>query len=119
MIKTVNNFLSDSSRRLPDKTALVFGKRRFSYRHIFERALNLAAYLKANGLNKGDRVGLYLGNCPEAVISIFGVLEAGGCFVIINPTIKDNKLTHIINNSGARFLITDAPKIRTVEHLKD
>lgn len=118
-MKTVNNFLSDSASRLPDKTALVFGEQRFCYSDIFEYALNLAGYLKKNGLKKGDRVGIYLGNCPEAVISIFGVLEAGGCFVIINPTIKENKLTHIINNSGARFLITDIAKTPTVDNLKD
>ncbi len=118
-MKTVNNFLSDSARRLPDKTALVFGGKRFTYKQIYDCSRNLAAYLKNNGLEKGNRVGIYLGNCTETVISIFGVLEAGGCFVVINPTIKDHKLTHIMNNSGAKFIISNAPKIPTITRLID
>lgn len=106
----VNHFLSESAGRLPSKTALVFARKRFSYREIYQKAFNLASLLNEQGLERGDRVGIYLGNSPEAVISIFAALEAGGCFVIINPTIKRDKLRYILENSGARFLITDYPR---------
>jgi long-chain acyl-CoA synthetase len=103
----VNDFLSDSARKMAHKIALVFQSQRYSYTDIHQKVFNLAAFLVKQGLRRGDRVGIYMGNSPEAAISIFGVLEAGGCFVIINPTIKRDKLKHILENSGARFLIAD------------
>jgi long-chain acyl-CoA synthetase len=106
----VSHFLSESARRLPDKTALVFGDRRYSYTMLYEKATNLASFLVGQGLRKGDRVGIYMGNSPETAVSIFGVLEAGGCFIVINPTIKEEKLRHILQNSGAQFLIAGGSK---------
>jgi amino acid adenylation domain-containing protein len=112
----VNEFLSRSAARLPDKTALVFDDTPYTYSEIYRRSRNLAAFLINKGLKRGDRVGVYLGNSPEAAVSIFGVLEAGGCFVVINPTIKEEKLTHILKNSGARFLIADISKRPIHDH---
>ncbi len=102
----VHNFLHDSAGRLPGKTAIIFQDRSFTYKDISSRALSLKAYLLEAGIRKGDRVGIYLENSPEAAISIFGVLSAGGCFSIINPTIKAKKLSYIISNSSPAFLIT-------------
>jgi long-chain acyl-CoA synthetase len=102
----VNRYLSDSAKKYPDKEALITGQRRFTYREIYQKSRNLAGYLVKKGLKKGDRVGIYLGNTAETVISIFAALEAGGCFVVINPTIKEKKLRHILDNSGAAFMIT-------------
>ncbi|UCD94919.1 MAG: AMP-binding protein, partial [Candidatus Zixiibacteriota bacterium] len=117
----VSQFLSESARRFADKTALVFDEKRYTYGELYEKAVNLASFLVRQGLRKGDRVGIYMGNSPETAISIFGTLEAGGCFIVINPTIKEEKLRHILENSGARFLITDNSKrallVRTFSHL--
>ena len=106
----VNEFLSCSAGRLPEKTALIFDDVEFTYAEIYRQARNLAGYLVDQGLRRGDRVAIYLGNSPEAAVAIFGSLEAGGCFVVINPTVKEEKLTHILDNSGARFIITTEAK---------
>ena len=60
------------------------------------------------GLERGDRVGLYLDNTVECAVAIFGVLIAGGAFTFINPQTKAGKLAFILDNSGARFLVTEA-----------
>jgi len=104
----VNEFLVDSAREYPEKTALVFGGRRLTYRTIYDQVHNFAGYLVNSGLQCGDRIGIYLGNSPEAVVAIFGALEAGGCSVVINPTTKADKLCHLLNDSGAAFLIAPA-----------
>jgi amino acid adenylation domain-containing protein len=114
----VNDFLSQAAERLPEKTALIFDDTPHTYVQLHRRARNLAGFLIEEGIRRGDRVGVYLGNGVEAAISIFAVLEAGGCFVVINPTIKEEKLTHILNNSEARFLITDRSKKALLERAR-
>jgi long-chain acyl-CoA synthetase len=116
----VHNFLHESARRLPNKKALIFQDRSFTYREILSRVSALKSFLLKGGLKKGDRVGIYLENSPEAVVSIFAVLSAGGCFSIINPTIKAKKLAHIMQNSDPRFLIATSSQMAIAkEALKD
>lgn len=111
----VNHFLANSARMFPSKIALVTGSVRHSYQEIYRSAYNLAGYLAAKGLKKGDRVAVYLPNSVEAVVSIFGILDAGGCFVVINPTIKESKLRHILSNSESKFIITDIARKELVQ----
>jgi len=111
----VSHFLSRSAARRPGKTALVFEGRRLTYRDVYQRARSVAAFLLRRGIERGDRVAVYLGNRPETVFSLFGALEAGGCFVVINPTVKQAKLRQILENSEARFLITSRDRQPLVE----
>jgi len=104
----VQEFLANSARRLPDKTALVCGNRRLTYGELDAMADRLANALAGLGLGRGDRVVLQLHNSVEAVVGIFATLKAGGVFVPINPTTKNDKLTYILNNCRARVLLLDA-----------
>ena len=110
----VHHFLESSSRRLPQKTALVFGERRLSYEHINAEANRLAHALITAGLKRGDRVAIFLDNSVESVVSLFGVLKAGGIFSCLNPTLKTRKLHYILNHLEASFLITCASRLPIV-----
>ncbi len=107
----VEEFLERSFKTSPNKTALVCGGGRYTYAEV-ERACNrLAHSLLAKGVERGDRVAVYLENSFEAVAAIFGVLKAGGVFLVVNPTTKPDKLAYVLNNCRARALITDGPKL--------
>jgi amino acid adenylation domain-containing protein len=69
--------------------------------------------LKRQGVQRGDRVVVFLQNSPEAVISIFGALMAGGVFSVVNPSTKADKLAYILNNCTAKALITE-PRLAAV-----
>ena len=69
-------------------------------------ANRLAHALLARGLQRGDRVAIFLPNSIEAVVSIFAVLKAGGVFVMVNHTTKEQKLAYILANCQASALIT-------------
>lgn len=114
----LSDFLKESARKFPDKIALQFGDKCFTYKEIYKQAVNLAGYLLKNGLRKGDRVIIYLENSPETVISMFGTLFAGGVFSVINHTIKAHKFLYIINNSTPKFIIMDHSKIEMLEQFK-
>lgn len=102
----VHEFFEASAQRFPDKIALICGKDRLSYEKINTSANALAHHLIKWGLKKQDRVVIFLENSVEAVISLYGVLKAGGIFVILNPSMKAGKLRYILHDSGASFLIT-------------
>ena len=109
----VERFLQESARSFPDKVALIAGGRRVTYRALAADAARLAGALRARGLARGDRVVLFLENSPEAVVGLFGVLMAGGAFSVVNPGTKLDKLAYILNNCGARALITE-PRLAPV-----
>ena len=109
----VEQFLRDSARRCDDKVALVAGDARVTYRELDRASDRLAGALAERGIARGDRVIVFMDNCREAVIAIFAALKAGAVFIPINPSTKAEKLAYVINNCGARALITQH-KLRAV-----
>ena len=103
----VQDFLEVSAARLPNKTALVCGGQRLTYAEVDVSANRLANALRARGVQRGDRVAICLRNSVPAVVGIFAVLKAGGTFVMLNPTTKDDKLAYILNNCQATALLID------------
>ncbi len=108
----VRDFLESTAQRLPEKTALICGGQRRSYGEIDRLANRLANALIQSGVRRGDRVGIFLNNCVEAVVSVFAILKASATFVMINRTTKADKLQYILNDCGAVALITDGAAMR-------
>jgi amino acid adenylation domain-containing protein len=63
------------------------------------------------GLKRGERVGIWLGNTLEAVVSIFATVKAGGVFVPLFPGLKLEKLSYILNNCQAAGLVADGRRL--------
>ena len=103
----VQEFLSNSAQRMPNKVALICGIHRWTYVEVDSMANRLANAFTAQGLRRGDRVAIHLHNTVEAVIGIFAILKAGGVFVVINPTTKSEKLKFILDNCQASALMTE------------
>ncbi|KPL23279.1 MAG: AMP-dependent synthetase [Phycisphaerae bacterium SM1_79] len=110
----VHDWLCRSARRFPDKVSLVCGQQRWTYKALDRRTSHLAAALLDAGVRRQDRVVVLLDNCPEAVISLYSILKAGGVFVILAGSIKGTKLRYILDNSEAEILITHTSKAKVV-----
>ena len=115
----VQHFLENSAARFPDKTALVCNGQRLTYAEIDSQANQLANALLDHGVQRRDRVVIYMPNCVEAVISIFAVLKAGGTFVVVNATTKQDKLTYILNNCKATAIVTASRQSKLAHTLLD
>ncbi|MCO4093638.1 MAG: long-chain fatty acid--CoA ligase [Acidovorax sp.] len=98
--------LSISARRFPDKPALVFFGAVTTYRALAEGAERLAAQLHALGVRKGDRVALYMQNCPQLVMAHFAILRANAVVVPVNPMNRAEELKHYITDPDTRVAIT-------------
>ncbi|MBK7655735.1 MAG: long-chain fatty acid--CoA ligase [Betaproteobacteria bacterium] len=98
--------LAISAMRYPQKTALQFFDRAFTYAELLQKAERLSAYLQAIGVKKGDRVVLCMQNCPQLVIAHFAILRADAVVVPVNPMNRADELTHYITDPDAKVAIT-------------
>jgi long-chain acyl-CoA synthetase len=114
----VQNFLEHSSVCLPDKTALICSGKRLTYSEVNAAANRLANAMRSHGIQRGDRVAIYLPNSIEAVIGIFAILKAGGAFVVINYSTKQYKLEYILNNCRAKGFLTEQRKASSITRLQ-
>ncbi len=108
------DFLETSARRYPDKTAIIYYGNKISYSELFEGALRIASFLNKNGINRGDRVGIYMQNSPQWVISYFGIIRANCVAVPINPMLTEHELEYIISDSECRLIFTTSELVSKV-----
>lgn len=102
----VSDLLDRAVEKYGSRPAIDFLGQRTSYHALKLQVDRVAAGLQAMGLNKGDRVGLFLPNCPYFVIFYFAVLKAGGVVVNFNPLYADAQVRHQVEDSGVRFMVT-------------
>ena len=105
--RLLHDTLTTSASATPLKTAVIVDGARYSYGELLEDALCLARVLQDLGVERGDRVAVFAENSWPAVVSVYGVLLAGGVLTVINPQTKEDKLAYILHESGARVLIAD------------
>jgi acyl-CoA synthetase (AMP-forming)/AMP-acid ligase II len=98
--------LKRNAKASPAQTALIFYGREVSLGELDEASDRFAGWLRSRGLVPGDRVGLYLENCPQFAIAYFGSLKAGAVNVCLNPMHKAAELRHEFVDAGVRFLMT-------------
>ena len=92
--------------RNPDGDAIRYFDGRITFRELDQLTEAFAAALVDRGFAKGDRVALYLQNVPQFVIAQLGTWKAGGIAVSINPMNRERELELLLQDSGARVLIT-------------
>jgi len=90
----------------------------FTVRKGEDRGQTGAGWLKSRGIRKGDRVAIYLENCPQFAIAYFGAFKAGAICVCLNPMHKAVELEHEFRDSGARVLVTSDLGYATVEAIR-
>ena len=97
-------FLEESAKKYPDKTCTIFKGASISYKEMNELTDKMAAALVGLGVKKGDRIGIFMPNTPQFVITYFGVLKAGGVIVAINPLFKEREIEDQVNNAGIEVI---------------
>lgn len=99
--------LTISASKHAQKTAIIVKDKEYSYSELKESAENLAVHLVESGIHKGDRVAVYMNNSWESTVSVYGITLSGAVFLLINPQTKADKLQYILNDCGAKTLISE------------
>ncbi|MEW6382143.1 MAG: AMP-binding protein [bacterium] len=113
----LHNFLTESAQKYPDKVAVIFRGHRITYGELDRQANRLAWVLIALGVERGDRVAVFLDNSLESVVALFGILKTGAAFVMVSAAAKAGKVELILNHCGARVLISHSGKHDVLDSL--
>jgi len=101
----VHGILSRSAGNFGSKVAAVHKGNVYTYHELDRRSSQLANALSEMGIQKGDRVLIFLSNSPEFIISYYGILKAGGIVITASPLSKEMELAHHAIDSGANTII--------------
>ncbi len=104
----LGDMLERSARRFAERTALIDGDQRVSYRELNEASNRLAHHLLGLGMASGDRVGMLCANSIQMVIAIFGIHKAGLTWVPINHTLAADSIGYIVEHAEVRRMVVDA-----------
>lgn len=105
--ETVTRLVTDIACAAPDATAVRFQDRALSYGELDEAADRLARHLAGLGAGPGTVVGVQLERSPELLVSLLAVLRTGAAYVPIDPIYPPARIGHMLQDSGARLVVTD------------
>lgn len=100
-----------------DSVAIVYGKQRFTYADYLKEAERVARALAGSGIKAGDRVAVYMDNCPEQAFCYLACFRLGAIAVPLNPRYEAAEATYAIEHSGARLVIASHYHYRFVRKL--
>lgn len=109
------SFLKRSAAVFPNKTAVIYQDRSYSYIELSERVNQLASSLMARNIGQGDRVAFLSPNIPELLEAHYGIPLAGAVLVAINIRLSPQEIAYILNHSEAKALFVDSEFAHLIE----
>ncbi len=101
------SFLARAAAVYPDKTAVIHGSRRYTYREFHQRCCRLADALRRRGIELGDTVSVMAPNVPALLEAHYGIAMAGGVLNALNYRLDAASIAFILDHGGAKVLIAD------------
>ncbi len=120
--KPLYSILDESAGKYPDQVYTIFNDATRTFAQVKDTADRIANFLAARGIQKGDRVAIFLPNLPHYPAIFFGILKAGAVCVTCNPLYTANELNYQLKDAGAKAVFCmDHPQFypTTVEAIKD
>ena len=99
------DMLRATVKAMPEQPAMYYFDQTIPYGELDRQSSAFAAALQELGVQRGDRVALYLQNIPQFPIALYGAWKAGAIVVLCNPMFKQRELTYHLNDSGAKVLV--------------
>ena len=97
---------------------IVAGDERLTFADLDLWSEKLAHALVSRGIEKGDRVGIAMRNCPSWVVSYMAVLKAGGVAALLNGWWQPHEMRHALEMVSPRLTIADVPRAQRIEGVR-
>ncbi|MCP4095582.1 MAG: AMP-binding protein [Planctomycetaceae bacterium] len=111
----IHHMLSESAAKYPSSEALVAKSQRLNYEDMATQVANAAGNLRELGVNRGDRIAIFLPPSATLPLAIFATAQASAVFVPIHHGLFPDQVLHILNDCGAVALITDAVRLERIQ----
>jgi len=113
-----HGLLQHTVERFPDKIATVFHGQRLTFREIDGLSESLAQALRGLHVVKGDRVGLFMTNRPEYLISFEAIAKLGGVVTPLNPSYREGEAEYQLGNAEARVVIAHSDTFPVIDAIR-
>jgi long-chain acyl-CoA synthetase len=101
----MTDYLQKWAEVVPDKPCIIYYGSELTFKQLDDLSDRFASLLSSRGLKKGDRVAVYLPNCPQFHIAFFGILKLGCIHVPVNPMFKEQELIYELNDTQAKLIV--------------
>lgn len=112
---SVIDMLEEMAQKYPDKPCTIFRGAVITYHEMSKVTDRLAAGIAELGIKKGDRVGIFMPNTPQFVITFFAILKAGAVVVAVNPLYQPREIEHQVNDAGIEVMFVLSNFYKTVQ----
>lgn len=109
--------VSNAAEHAPDHPAVRCAGAELTYSELELASNRLARMLLENGLQRGDRVGIFMNKSLESAISLYGIMKAGGAYVPLDPFAPVGRVAYVVQNCGIRHLMTKEIKAGQVNEI--
>ncbi|MCG9758582.1 amino acid adenylation domain-containing protein [Pseudoalteromonas sp. Isolate6] len=116
---TIYQLFEQQVKRTPDAPALIFNQQTVSYDALNQRANQLAHYLKSRGIGPEDCVGMALERGIEMYVTLFAIWKAGAAYVPLDPTYPEDRLVHMVKDSGVKLVLTNAALVAHIPNAEN
>ena len=117
--KNFYEVMEANAKNAPKKTAIFVDDRKVTYVKLKQNVDTFARFLEFSGIRSGDRVAMIVGNSEEFVVSLFAITKIGAIAVPLNTFLKKEEFEYILNDCGARMLISSASFANETKSLLD
>ena len=111
----LHELVTTSARRTPDALALSYGDQRWSYQQLTDQLRQFSNALAALGVQRGERIGVYLEKRTETVVASFGAAYFGCVMVPMNPLLKPEQVAFIARDCDVRVLVTSQDRMALLQ----
>jgi acyl-CoA synthetase (AMP-forming)/AMP-acid ligase II len=112
---TLHDLLRNSVERDSGRVAIIDGNAEYTYEDLDRQSNSLCAALQEAGVEKGDRVGVYMEKSWEAIVAMLAASRAGAAYVNINPLFKPPQVAYVVHDCNVRVMIGDSAKLDDLE----
>lgn len=114
----LTTYLKRWAERKPNHPVLIYYGKEMTFAELEDHSSRFAAFLQSIGLQPGDKVAVFLPNCPQFHIVFYGILKAGCIHVPVNPMFKEQELLYELKDSGAKLIVTLDDLLQIVDSVK-
>ncbi len=116
--KTMHELFQEQAERTPDNIAVVCEDNTLTYKELNERVNVIARRIRQKGIGSGSIAAIMLERSTELIISILAVLKAGGAYLPIDLGYPQDRISFMLEDSGAHLIISQPDIVKNIEHTK-
>lgn len=103
---SIAQILHETATRYAQRTAVEFHQQKLSYGELEKLSNQLAAFIHASGIQKGESVGLFLPRSADLIVALIGIIKSGAVYIPIDPGLPKDRIKHMLEDSEAKAIIT-------------